>query len=190
MSSKFFSLLLPLVLNTPVLSSSVAQKVAELRLAPTAVDRIKLLPDDSDVSFRFRSLRSISDSLFLYQFVFDFLNPPGGAGETKGAGGRTVSANFGTFPALIGTGMAMTIGFLGPCGYNTPHTHPRATEFNFAVNGTLSAGVLTENGARFIFNQVQPGSAAIFPKGAIHFEMNNECGKLFWPLGSVQFVDH
>ena len=100
-----------------------------------------------------------------------------------------MSANFGTFPALIGTGMAMTIGFLGPCGYNTPHTHPRATEFNFAVNGTLSAGVLMENGARFIFNQVQPGSAAIFPKGAIHFEMNNECGKRFLPLGSVQLID-
>lgn len=72
--------------------------------------------------------------------------------------------------------MAMTIGYLGPCGYNTPHTHPRATEFNFAVNGTLQAGLLTENGARFIFNEVKPGSAAIFPKGAIHFEMNTECG--------------
>lgn len=73
-------------------------------------------------------------------------------------------------------GMSMTIGFLGPCGYNTPHTHPRATEFNFAVNGTLQAGILTENGARFVFNEVNPGSAAIFPNGAIHFEMNNECG--------------
>lgn len=76
----------------------------------------------------------------------------------------------------------MTIGFLGPCGYNTPHTHPRATEFNFAVNGTLSTGVLTENGARFIFNKVHPGSAAIFPKGAIHFEMNNECGEFSFCL--------
>ncbi len=60
--------------------------------------------------------------------------------------------------------MAMTIGFLGPCGYNTPHTHPRATEFNFAVNGTLQTGFLAENGARFVFNEVPPGSAAIFPK--------------------------
>lgn len=72
--------------------------------------------------------------------------------------------------------MGMTIGFLGPCGYNTPHTHPRATEFNFAVNGTLQTGFLAENGARFVFNEVPPGSAAIFPKGAIHFEMNNGCG--------------
>lgn len=68
-------------------------------------------------------------------------------------------------PALVGNGMAMTIGFLGPCGMNTPHTHPRATEFNFAVNGSLQAGLLVENGARFIVNDLPPGSAAIFPKG-------------------------
>ena len=49
-SSKFFSLLLALTLGSPALSSSVAEKVAELRKAPTAVDRVKLLPDDSDVS--------------------------------------------------------------------------------------------------------------------------------------------
>lgn len=115
------------------------------------------------------------------QFVFDFLNPPGGSGETVGAGGHTVAASSATFPALIGTGMAMTIGFLGPCGFNTPHTHPRATEFNFVVNSTLSAGLLTENGARFVFNEVPAGSAAIFPRGAIHFEMNNGCGKCYRP---------
>ena len=73
--------------------------------------------------------------------------------------------------------MAMTIGFLGPCALNTPHTHPRATEFNFVVNGTLQAGFLEENGARFIMNDVPAGSATIFPKGAIHFEMNPGCGQ-------------
>lgn len=49
MSSKFLSLLFALALGSPALSSSVAEKVAELRKAPTAVDRVKLLPDDSDV---------------------------------------------------------------------------------------------------------------------------------------------
>ncbi|KAI0790770.1 RmlC-like cupin domain-containing protein, partial [Abortiporus biennis] len=106
-------------------------------------------------------------------FVFDFLHPE--TGESDGAGGHTVAASSTNFPALVGTGMAMTIGFLEACGYNTPHTHPRGTEFNFAVNGTLSAGFLAENGARFVFNDVPPGSAAIFPKGVIHFEMNNGC---------------
>lgn len=109
------------------------------------------------------------------QFVFDFLHASGG--ETNGAAGRTVAASAANFPAVIGHGMAMTIGFLGPCGFNPPHTHPRATEFNFVVNGTLEAGFLAENGARFVFNELHPGTAAVFPKGAIHFEMNNGCGK-------------
>jgi hypothetical protein len=59
---------------------------------------------------------------------------------------------------------------------NTPHVHPRATEINFAVNGTLRTGFLNENGDRFVANDVPFGSAAVFPRGAIHFEMNTECG--------------
>ena len=61
---------------------------------------------------------------------------------------------------------------------NTPHTHPRATEINIAINGTLRTGMLAENGARFVFNNVPAGSATVFPRGAIHFEMNLECGEL------------
>jgi hypothetical protein len=48
---------------------------------------------------------------------------------------------------------------------NTPHTHPRATEFNFAVNGTFKGGFLAENGARFVMHDIPPGSAAVFPQG-------------------------
>lgn len=62
---------------------------------------------------------------------------------------------------------------------NIPHTHPRATEINIAINGTLRTGMLAENGARFVFNDVPAGAATVFPKGAIHFEMNLECGECF-----------
>lgn len=57
----------------------------------------------------------------------------------------------------------LAIGFLGPCSINTPHTHPRATEINFSVNGTLRTGLLSENGARFIVNDLPAGSASVFP---------------------------
>ena len=67
------------------------------------------------------------------------------------------------------------IGFLGPCGMNSPHTHPRATEINFSVNTTLRAGFLQENGARFVDVELAAGSAAVFPQAAIHFEMNPSC---------------
>jgi oxalate decarboxylase/phosphoglucose isomerase-like protein (cupin superfamily) len=69
----------------------------------------------------------------------------------------------------------MTVGFIGPCGMNLPHTHPRATEINFAVNGTFETGFFQENGARFITNTVVAGQVTIFPQGAIHFEQNLTC---------------
>jgi oxalate decarboxylase/phosphoglucose isomerase-like protein (cupin superfamily) len=80
------------------------------------------------------------------------------------------------------------LGYLEPCGLNTPHTHPRATEINIAINGTLRTGMLAENGARFVFNDVPPGSVTVFPQGAIHFEMNLGCGEfseLPVPLRSI-----
>ncbi|KIP11055.1 hypothetical protein PHLGIDRAFT_173935 [Phlebiopsis gigantea 11061_1 CR5-6] len=147
------SLTLSLALGMGAAAQTVADKVAMLRLAPTEVDRIKLLSDDD--------------------FTFDFLHQS--TGVTTGGAGHTVAASSGNFPALIGNGMAMTVGFLGPCGMNTPHVHPRATEFNFVVNGTLSAGLLVENGARFVAHDLQSGQAAVFPRGAIHFEFNNGC---------------
>ena len=70
---------------------------------------------------------------------------------------------------------SLAVGFLGPCGMNTPHTHPRATEINFSLNTTLVAGFLEENGAAFRSVNITAGSAAVFPQGAIHFEMNPSC---------------
>ncbi|KAJ7251293.1 RmlC-like cupin [Mycena rebaudengoi] len=147
---------------SPVLATPLSDAVAQLRLAPTAVDRINALSNDK-------------------QFVFDFFNPT--AGISTGAGGHTVTATSGTFPAVVGNGIAMTIGFLGPCSINTPHTHPRATEINFSVNGTLRTGMLSENGARFVMNELPPGSMTVFPMGAIHFEMNEGCEPAMFVAG-------
>ncbi|VDC01130.1 unnamed protein product [Peniophora sp. CBMAI 1063] len=136
-------------------AASVAQLVSQLRQAPTEVDRLNLVSDE--------------------QFIFDFVNPNGTVGVTNGAGGHTVAATSANFPAVVGNGVSMTIGFLGPCGMNSPHTHPRATEINFSINTTLRGGVLIENGARFAEIDIRPGTATIFPQGAIHFEMNPSC---------------
>jgi hypothetical protein len=66
---------------------------------------------------------------------------------------------------------------------NSPHTHPRATEINFSVNTTLRGGVLVENGARFAEVDIAPGSATVFPQGAIHFEMNPSCEPAMFVAG-------
>jgi len=144
-------------------ASSVAQLVAQLREAPTEVDRFRQLTDE--------------------QFLFDFVNPNTTVGVTNGAGGHTVAATSANFPAVIGQGVSMTIGFLGPCGMNSPHTHPRATEINFSINTTLRGGVLVENGARFAEIDIRPGTATVFPQGAIHFEMNPSCEPAMFVAG-------
>lgn len=89
-----------------------------LELAPTAADRVNMLAADD--------------------FKYDFLAPPPNA-VTTGQGGHTVRSDSRVFPALIGTGVSMTIGFIGPCGFNTPHTHPRSSEINIIVQGRLGA---------------------------------------------------
>jgi hypothetical protein len=149
-------LLTKLVVYTVALPAPTKdQSVALLITAATANDRIKLL-DDID-------------------FKFDFFNPTSDEISGSGPDGKIVTARRDTFPALVGNGIALSVGFLGPCGLNTPHTHPRATEFNLAVNGTLRTGMLGENSARFVMNTLEPGQATIFPRGAIHFEQNLGC---------------
>ena len=66
--------------------SSVAALVAQLRDAPTQVDRIDLLSDTD--------------------YLFDFLNPP--SGVTTGSGGHTVATSAGNFPGSVGNGVSMS----------------------------------------------------------------------------------
>ncbi|KAI4259522.1 MAG: hypothetical protein LQ352_000709 [Teloschistes flavicans] len=129
--------------------------IAELLVTAKAVDRINKFPNDAS-------------------FKFDFKNPPAGT-VAKGKGGSTVRADREAFPALIGTGGSMTLGFLGPCGFNTPHTHPRSTEFNLVVQGTLQTQFTLENKARTIHNTLATYQMTAFPQGALHTEFNPNC---------------
>src|SRR4051794_34410364 len=89
--------------------------------------------------------------------------------------GRTVAANRKTMPALIGTGSGMTMGFLGPCGFNTPHVHPRGTELNVVVFGNLTTTMILENNVEPVHNQVTTYQMHVFPQGALHQEFNPDC---------------
>jgi hypothetical protein len=127
----------------------------QLVLAPNAVERQALLQDGD--------------------FIFDFTDPNRVAGVTKGDGGKIVRADHATFPALVGQGGAVAIGFLGPCGFNTPHVHPRAAELNLVVQGRLFASVTAENGARHLNHTLNQYSMTVFPQGAVHTEFNPDC---------------
>jgi hypothetical protein len=136
-------------------SSNNLDLIQKLLLAPTAVERINLLTKDD--------------------FIYDFNSPPDGA-TTTGKGGHTVKADRKTFPALIGTGVAMTVGFIGPCGFNTPHIHPRSSEINIVVQGRLGTMFVTENGVQPIgINYLGQYQMTVFPQGATHLEFNPDC---------------
>jgi len=137
--------------------------IQSLTLAPTAKDRINLIPNDPD-------------------WVYDFNNPPENT-ITTGKGGHTVRANRDAFPALIGTGVSMTLGFLGPCGFNTPHTHPRSSEINVVVKGSLVAQFTLENGAHSVTNKLATNQMTVFPQGAVHTEFNPGCDDALFVAG-------
>lgn len=130
--------------------------ISNLMLAPTQSERVKLLNQPGD-------------------YVFDFNNRTIPGGESDGLGGFTIAANARTFPALIGNGGAMTLGFLGPCGMNTAHVHPRATEFNIVVKGRLVTNFIIENGLTPIANTLSLYQMTVFPQGAVHQEFNPDC---------------
>lgn len=69
----------------------------------------------------------------------------------------------------------MAVGFIGPCGFNTPHTHPRATELNLVIKGRLGTEFILENGATPISNTLDTYQMTVFPHGAVHTEFNPDC---------------
>ncbi|KIE00806.1 spherulin-1B precursor, partial [Metarhizium majus ARSEF 297] len=155
-SSADINAVLPPVVKVNTRADNV-DLIAKLMTAPTQADRLKLLDQPGD-------------------FVFDFNVDDTVAGsEAKGKGGATVSATSKTFPALVGNGAAMTVGFLGPCGMNTPHVHNRATELNFVAQGRLVTNFVEENGATPVSNTLTKFQMAVFPQGAIHVEFNPDC---------------
>jgi len=134
-------------------AAKAADIVADLKRAPTQVARLNILANNRD-------------------WLFDY---NAGVGTVRNAGGNLTVANVANFPALFANGMAMAVGQVAPCGMNSPHTHPRATEFLFLVNGQMDAGFIEENGARFVINTLSGGQGTIFPKGSIHYQLNLGC---------------
>ncbi|KGQ11572.1 Spherulin-1A [Beauveria bassiana D1-5] len=134
-----------------------ADLITKLVTAPTAVDRAKLLDQPGDWVFDFKDVDATSRS------------------EAKGRGGLSIAATAKTFPALIANGASMTVAFLGPCGMNTAHVHPRATELNIVVQGRLVTNFVLENGAPPVANTLNTFQMTVFPQGAIHQEFNPDC---------------
>jgi hypothetical protein len=130
--------------------------ISQLMLAPTQAERFALLDQPGDS-------------------VFDFTNEGIEGSEALGLGGFSINANARTFPALIGNGISMTVGFIEPCGMNTAHVHPRGTELNIVVQGRLVTNFVQENTVAPRGNTMDTFQMTVFPQGAIHQEYNPDC---------------
>ncbi|MCJ1229679.1 hypothetical protein MMC12_006348 [Toensbergia leucococca] len=128
--------------------------VGQLKTAATQLDRLNLLPEDSD-------------------WLFDFTAQP----KYTFSPGSVVNANAATFPATVGNGMTMAMISLDPCSMLPPHYHPRASNYVVAVEGTTDTYFIEENGARLVKNTLTPGKMTIFPQASVHTMVNTGCVK-------------
>lgn len=88
-----------------------------------------------------------------------------------GPGGSQHPANVGLFPGIKSLGVSGVILRFNHCGINTPHTHPRATETQYLVQGKVVFGFVDTQG-RYFANIANAGDVFVFPRGMLHFEMN------------------
>ena len=135
-------------------ANPLAAEITALQQANTANDRYAILGQDG--------------------LAFSFLDAQSFAGGGKDGG--VVLADDTLFPGVIGTGSAMLMGFLGPCGMVAPHIHPRATEILVNVAGPpLMTGVIPEGGAPSIVGYAGPGNVTLLPQGSVHYVASTGC---------------
>lgn len=133
-----------------------AALISQLKLAPSAVERLNILTqkgkDPKPLKFDFNGKKD------------------------TGAGGHVTLADRTSMPALVDLGISSAVGFMQPCGMNTAHTHPRATEFLTVVEGTIQTGFIQENGFTTEINtELTKFQGTVFPMGSIHFQFNPKC---------------
>ncbi|QCD98375.1 rhicadhesin receptor-like [Vigna unguiculata] len=103
-------------------------------------------------------------------FFSDILAKPGATNNTYGS--LVTGANVQKIPGLNTLGVSMSRVDYAPGGINPPHTHPRATEIVFVLEGTLDVGFITTANV-LISKTITKGEIFVFPKGLVHFQKNN-----------------
>lgn len=94
-------------------------------------------------------------------------------GATNNTFGSLVTgANVQRIPGLNTLGVSMARIDYAPGGLNPPHTHPRATEMVFVLEGQLDVGFITTTN-QLIAKTIAKGETFVFPKGLVHFQKNN-----------------
>jgi quercetin dioxygenase-like cupin family protein len=99
------------------------------------------------------------------------------SGNTNNAAGSAVTPAFAPqFPGLNTLGISMARLDFAQGGLVPPHTHPRASEILFVVEGSLLVGFVSTDNKLFAVT-VNAGDVFVFPRGLLHFELNVCKGK-------------
>ncbi|XP_042024233.1 germin-like protein 5-1 [Salvia splendens] len=103
-------------------------------------------------------------------FFFAGIGKPGATNNSMGA--VVTGANVQKIPGLNTLGVSLARIDYAPGGLNPPHTHPRATEVVFVLEGELDVGFITTANV-LISKTIKQGDVFAFPKGLVHFQKNN-----------------
>lgn len=107
-------------------------------------------------------------------FFSAILAKPGATNTTFGS--VVTGANVEKIPGLNTLGVSISRIDYAPGGLNPPHTHPRATEVVFVLEGQLDVGFITTANV-LIAKTINKGEIFVFPKGLVHYQKNNG----YWP---------
>ncbi|KAK4427538.1 Nectarin-1 [Sesamum alatum] len=100
-------------------------------------------------------------------FFSDVLAKPGATNNSLVTG-----ANVQRIPGLNTLGVSLSRIDYAPGGLNPPHTHPRATEVVFVLEGELDVGFITTANV-LLSKSIKKGEIFVFPRGLVHFQKNN-----------------
>ncbi|KAL9435410.1 hypothetical protein AB3S75_021644 [Citrus x aurantiifolia] len=103
-------------------------------------------------------------------FFFAGLAKPGVVNNSVGS--LVTGANVEKIAGLNTLGVSLSRIDYEAGGLNPPHTHPRATEMIFVLEGELDVGFIT-TADKLISKTVKKGEIYVFPKALVHFQKNN-----------------
>jgi hypothetical protein len=111
-------------------------------------------------------------------FVF---NLAGSAPFASGNGGTQKNMNRNNLKSLRlgngrdGGGGSQILFEFAPCGFRTPHHHPRGVENFYVTSGNVAANFIRETGGALVTNNITKGFSGYFPMAHFHFLQNIGC---------------
>ncbi|GLT88481.1 hypothetical protein SLE2022_065060 [Rubroshorea leprosula] len=102
-------------------------------------------------------------------FYFAALANPYPVNNTLGV--AVTPGNVEKVPGFNTLGVSVSRIDYAPGGVNPPHSHPRASEVIFVLEGELEVGFITTTNA-LMTKHIKKGEVFVFPKGLLHYQKN------------------